>query len=126
MKTTLRRSGLLIASMLATLVVSVAQAVTLQMPTPQDMDVYVCVGANPYVAYQVTGNAANGNITGLVFQQVKCTQHSGKGGGSTGYHAACALVYWDPPTGTVQEINVLYTTAGRIPASPDACLNPVG
>jgi len=106
-------------TVLMMLSVTTAQALApLQIPTPQQLGVSICVGGSPYVAYQITGTSAQGFTTGLAFEQVKCS--------TTGYHAGCALVYWDPATGIVQSIDLLYTTTGRLPASADSCLNPIG
>lgn len=96
-----------------------AQADTLTMPYSGDMDVLAC--SVPYSAYTVTGTTSTGDTVGLVFEQTRCTVHSGRVT-SSAFHSGCAQVEWNE-SGEVVSIQVLSTTISRTAATASTCLS---
>lgn len=104
----------------ACLLCTTAQADTLTMPYSGDMGVLAC--SAPYSEYRVTGTTPSGNSVGLVFEQTRCTVHSGRVA-SSAFHAGCAQVEWNE-SGEVVSILVLSTTISRVSVSASTCFNP--
>lgn len=99
-----------------------AQAVTLTMPSPSSVDIIACTGGTASTQYVVTGtDPSTGYITGRVFEQMRCTQHSGRVS-STGYQDSCAQMVWDG-NGVIVSIDVLWSLAGRLPVAASTCLS---
>lgn len=108
----------------ALLLCATAQAATLTMPSPSSVDIIACTGGTYSTQYVVTGtDPSTGYTIGLVFEQMKCTQHSGRVS-STGYQDSCSQVAWDG-NGVIMSIDVLWSLAGRLPvAGSTTCLSP--
>jgi len=89
------------------------------LPTPYQLDMSVCVNGYLTKDYKITNtDPTTGFFSGLVFEQDRCTVHSGRIT-SVGYHSACAIVVWDG-NGLIQSIDVTNSSAGRI-AQTDNC-----
>lgn len=110
----------IIAFLCAILVISTAKAdAALVMPTPQQVRVLAC--SSPYVEFQITGVTTTDGKIGILFEQTKCTQHTGKGGGTTAFHSSCSYVTWNVD-GTISDIDVLSTSISRLSLSLTGCL----
>jgi hypothetical protein len=105
---------------LTLLAISSAMAGDVVLPTPDQLEMSVCVGGyltKDYKVISVDGNT--GYQYGVVFEQDRCTVHSGRVT-STGYHSTCADVVWDG-NGLLQSIQVSGSYAGRIAQTIASC-----
>lgn len=99
---------------------ALATTPALTMPTLQQVDVLAC--SSPSIEYQLTGETVSGGPIGILFEQTKCTQHSGRGGGTTAFHSSCSYVTWNTD-GSISSVEVLTTTISRSALSLTVCLN---
>lgn len=112
---------LLFAFFAALLLIVTAKAATpLTMPTLQQVDVLAC--SSPSIEYQLTGETTSGGPIGVLFEQTKCSQHSGRGGGTTAFHSSCSYVTWNTD-GSIADVEVTSTTISKVALSLTACLN---